>query len=217
MKLALFDLDNTLVAGDSDALWTEFLIDEGILSEADRELSEGFNRDYQQGRLDVQRFVEFHLRPFREHPLEKLLAWRERYFETRVLPAIPRAARDLVRGHQRLRHVTVIITATNNFTTAPVARELEVDALLATELEQNNGSFTGRLKGTPCFREGKIIHLKRWIATRETPPDETWFYSDSINDVPLLESVDHPTAVDPDHQLLQVAHEKGWPVISLRG
>ncbi len=216
MKLALFDLDNTLLAGDSDLLWTEFLIDEGILSQADKARSDRFYRDYAQGTLDIQGFLDFQLRPLRDHPPEQLQAWRSRFMETKILPVITPAARQLVAGHRQQGHRTVIITATNRFTTTPIASELGVEALLATELEQIDGRYTGRLLGQPCFKEGKIDHLRRWIDTQDRAPQESWFYSDSANDIPLLEWVDHPFAVDPDPRLHGIATTRGWPIITLR-
>ncbi len=216
MKLALFDLDNTLLAGDSDVLWTEFLIEQGVLAESDRERSDQFYRDYEQGELDIQGFLDFQLRPLRMHDPERLEAWRSHYFREKILPVITDGARALVAAHRRQGHRTVIITATNRFTTTPIAAELAVDALLATEVERVDGRYTGRLLGVPCFREGKIQHLEHWLETQAARPDETWCYSDSANDIPLLEWSDHAVAVDPDPRLEEHARSRGWPVISLR-
>ncbi len=216
MKLALFDLDNTLLAGDSDVLWTEFLIDEGILSAEDRERSAQFYRESEEGRLDIEAFLAFQLRPLLEHPPERLEQWRDRYVAERILPVITPPARRLLDRHREEGHQLVIITATNRFTTTPIARELGVETLLATELEQQDGRYTGRLDGAPCFREGKIHHLRRWLQQHGQVPAESWFYSDSANDIPLLEWSDHPTAVDPDPRLRAHAEQRGWPVISLR-
>lgn len=215
MKLALFDLDNTLLDGDSDALWGRFLVKEGAMdAEEFRREGSRYMAEYRAGRLDIHEFVAFGLRPLKDNTPERLENWRRRFMAECVMPRIPDASRALLERHRSQGHTLVIITATNSFIAAPAAAEFGVDALIATEPEKDGDRFTGRAMGPPCFREGKVLKLEAWLAGRV--PEETWFYSDSRNDLPLLEHVDHPIAVNPDEVLTQVAAERGWPVISLR-
>jgi len=219
MRLALFDLDNTLLAGDSDFEWAKFLIAKGVL---DREVYEARNQafydQYKAGTLDIHAFLDFQLKPLSRHPRAQLDAWHAEFMQTRILPMIAPGALSLLARHGD--HVRIIVTATNRFVTGPIARHLGVEHLIATELEENGGEFTGRVVGTPSFREGKVQRLEAWLAERGlawSDVEETWFYSDSLNDLPLLERVTHPVAVDPDDTLRAHALERGWPVISLRG
>jgi HAD superfamily hydrolase (TIGR01490 family) len=218
MRLALFDLDNTLLAGDSDFEWAQFLIDKGVL---DREVYEARNQDfyaqYKTGTLDIHEFLAFQLKPLSRHPRAQLDAWHAEFMQTRILPMIAPGAPALLARHAE--HTRVIVTATNRFVTAPIARHLGVEHLIATEPEEIGGEFTGRVVGTPSFREGKVERLTQWLAERGlnwSAVQESWFYSDSLNDLPLLERVTHPVAVDPDETLRAHARERGWPVISLR-
>ena len=218
MRLALFDLDNTLLSGDSDFEWAQFLIEKGVL---DREVyearNEHFYEEYRAGTLDIRAFLDFQLKPLSRHPRAVLDEWHREFMRRKILPIIGDPARDLVRSYaQDLR---VIITATNSFVTAPIARELGVEYLIATVPEVIDGEFTGRVAGTPCFREGKVERLREWLQERGQPLEsfeESWFYSDSLNDLPLLCLVTRPVAVDPDDTLRRHARERGWPVISLR-
>ncbi|HSF49057.1 MAG TPA: HAD family hydrolase [Burkholderiales bacterium] len=220
MRLALFDLDNTLLAGDSDFEWAQFLIDEGVL---DREIynarNEEFFRQYRMGVLDIHEFLDFQLKPLSRHPRQELDAWHARYMAQRIRPIILEPARELVRRHQHQGDLCAIVTATNSFVTRPIAAEFGVEHLLATEPEQVDGRYTGGVTGTPCFRQGKVEHLEQWLGERaETLAgfSESWFYSDSLNDLPLLERVTHPVAVDPDEVLRAHALERRWRIISLR-
>ena len=217
MKLALFDLDHTLLDGDSDALWGRMLVREGVM-DATEYKREGarYMAEYRAGRLDIHEFLEFGLRPLKLHPRERLEAWRGRFIDEYMLPRIPDGARDLLARHRGLGHTLAIITATNSFITAPIAAELHVPHLIATEPEEIDGRYTGRVSGPPCFREGKILKLEAWLRAQGMAPDETWFYSDSHNDLPLLSRVDHAVAVNPDETLAAVAAERGWPVMGLR-
>jgi HAD superfamily hydrolase (TIGR01490 family) len=217
VKLALFDLDHTLLDGDSDSLWGRFLVKQGVV-DGDEYRREGarYMADYRAGRLDIHEFLAFGLRPLKDNTPERLEAWRAAFVRDSVLPRIPPASRALLQRHRGLGHTLVIITATNDFITAPVAAEFGVDALIATEAEQQGARFTGRVAGVPCFREGKVQKLETWLRQAGGQPDETWFYSDSHNDLPLLERVDHAIAVNPDEVLSRTATERGWPVISLR-
>jgi HAD superfamily hydrolase (TIGR01490 family) len=218
MNLALFDLDNTLLAGDSDFEWAQFLIDRGVL---DREVYEARNQafydQYKAGTLDIREFLDFQLKPLSRHSRAVLDAWHSEYMTERILPMIRDSARELVDKHHG--EVRVIITATNSFVTAPIARAFGIEHLIATEPEMRNGAFTGGVSGTPCFREGKVERLEAWLAERgETMKSvlKSTFYSDSHNDLPLLEQVGHPVAVDPDATLRAHAVARGWPVISLQ-
>jgi len=221
MNLVLFDLDNTLLAGDSDYEWGQFLIAKGAVDGAHYEAkNQAFYDDYKAGQLDIYAFLAFALRPLATHTRAQLDAWHAEYMETRVKPMITRAARDLVRQHLDEADLVAIITATNSFVTAPIAREFGVSHLIATDPECINGHFTGEVAGTPCFREGKITRLEQFLEHHGTRLDclsSSRFYSDSLNDLPLLEKVQHPVAVDPDATLRSHAQAHGWPVISLRG
>jgi HAD superfamily hydrolase (TIGR01490 family) len=220
MNLALFDLDNTLLAGDSDFQWAQFLIEQRVL---DREVYEArnveFYEQYKAGTLDIHEFLDFQLKPLSRHPRSQLDAWHGEFMQNRILPIITPAARKLVEKHMLSGDLCVIITATNSFVTAPIARALKVAHLIATEPEQKDGEFTGRVSGLPCFREGKIARLESWLDEHNLTWLsflESWFYSDSLNDLPLLKKVTHPVAVDPDATLKAHAERNGWPIISLR-
>ena len=215
MKLALFDLDHTLLDGDSDSLWGRFLVREGAV-DAEEYRREGarYMAEYRAGSLDIHEFLAFGLRPLKDNTPEALEAWRTRFIRDCVLTRIPEASRALLGQHRTAGHTLAIITATNSFITAPIAAEFGVDALIATEPERAGQRFTGRVVGLPCFREGKLHKLDAWLAGRV--PEETWFYSDSHNDLPLLERVQHPVAVNPDEALARLAAERRWPVMQLR-
>ncbi len=217
MTLAIFDLDNTLLAGDSDYLWGRFLVERGLV---DPERYEADNRrfyeDYLAGTLDVHAFLRFALEPLTRHPAEQLHRWRQEFLEQKIRPIVLRPALDLVRAHAERGHTTMIITATNRFVTDPIAALFGVDHLIATTPEFVDGRYTGRIADRPTFREGKVLALEDWLAAREQRPDRSWFYSDSHNDLPLLERVTDPVAVDPDDTLRQTAAARGWPILSLR-
>jgi HAD superfamily hydrolase (TIGR01490 family) len=220
MRLALFDLDNTLIACDSDYEWGQFLVDRGVL---DRERYEAQNRTYFEqyvaGTLDIHEYLGFALRPLAQHSPEDLSRWHAEFMRTRILPAITAQSRALVRGHQARDDLCAIITATNSFVTAPIAREFGVGHLIATEPELQGGRYTGRVAGTPCFREGKVRRLGEWLGSlgrRAADFDEISCYSDSHNDLPLLELATRPVAVDPDERLAAEAARRGWPAISLK-
>ncbi|MEZ0238674.1 MAG: HAD family hydrolase [Methylophilaceae bacterium] len=220
MRLALFDLDNTLLAGDSDFEWAEFLISQGVL---DRQLHQARNAkfydDYKNGTLDIHAFLEFQLKPLSQHPRSQLDAWHQKYMEIKVRGMMTDKARALVEKHRQAGDLMMVITATNGFVTAPIAHEFGIENLIATIPEEIDGEFTGRVSGVPSFKEGKVTRLHAWLHEREkglADFDETWFYSDSLNDLPLLKVVDHPVAVDPDPVLRAYAEEAKWPIISLR-
>jgi HAD superfamily hydrolase (TIGR01490 family) len=220
MNLALFDLDNTLLAGDSDYEWAQFLIDQGVL---ERETYEARNNDfyeqYKAGTLDIFEFLDFQLAPLARYPREQLDLWHAQFMQVRILPIMHDKARALVAQHQGRGDLCAIITATNSFITAPIARAFGVEHLIATEPGEQEGRFTGKPAGTPCFREGKITRLEAWLAGRGRTLasfDESAFFSDSRNDLSLLERVTRPVAVDPDPVLEQLAKDRGWPILSLK-
>ena len=218
MRLILFDLDNTLLAGDTDVEWLNFLIDEGIVDPAERAANEELARHYRDGIAGTSEFVRFHLQHYVPHTMDKLLAWRDKFLPARILPRLSSAARELVARHLGGNDIVAIITATNRFLTEPVARELGIEHLIATEPEIRDNRFTGNTLGTPCFREGKVERLDQWLAGHALQFrsfSETWFYSDSINDVALLGRSSHPVAVDPDPHLERYAREHRWQVLRL--
>jgi HAD superfamily hydrolase (TIGR01490 family) len=220
MRLALFDLDNTLLAGDSDYEWGQFLVDRGVLARAEYEAQNAaFFEQYKAGTLDIHEYLGFALRPLAAHTPQDLERWHAEFMRSRIVPRITPGARALVRRHLEAGELCAIVTATNSFVTAPIAREFAVPHLIATEPESRDGRFTGRVAGTPCFREGKIRRVEDWLAgmgRRLEDFTDSHFYSDSHNDLPLLERVRRPVAVDPDPQLAAEAARRGWPVISLR-
>jgi HAD superfamily hydrolase (TIGR01490 family) len=216
-KLALFDLDNTLLDGDSDYAWAQFLIEEGVLHPAEYNAkNEYFYERYKDGTLDIHEFLDFQLAPIARRPRAQLDAWHNEFMQRKVRPMILPKAPELIARHADA--VAAIVTATNRFITAPIAAELGVAKLIATDIEEIDGVFTGKPRGTPAFREGKVELVNEWLGGRghRLADYESWFYSDSLNDLPLLERVTHPVAVDPDATLRAHAAERGWPVISLR-
>ncbi|MEK8090400.1 HAD family hydrolase [Thermithiobacillus plumbiphilus] len=218
MTLALFDLDNTLLTGDSDHAWCEFLIEQGVLDgDSFRARNEQFYADYLAGTLDIHAFLDFQLRPLADNPPEALNRWHADFMASCIEPMITPAARALIAQHRELGHELVIITATNRFVTGPIARALGIQHLIATEPAMEDGRYTGKVEGTPCFREGKITRLEAWLANTRHSLEGSYFYSDSHNDLPLLQRVEHPFAVNPDDKLRAHAQAAGWPILDLRG
>lgn len=217
MTLAIFDLDNTLLAGDSDHAWGEFLVEEGIVdAEEYQRTNDRFYQEYLDGGLDIFRFLEFVLQPLARHPMGDLLVWRERFMDKKIRPMLQDKASALLEHHRQQGHTLMIITATNRFITGPIAELLGVPHLIATEPEVKDGRFTGAVSGTPSFQEGKVVRLNDWLQDHDQTLEGAWFYSDSHNDVPLLKLVQHPVAVDPDPTLEALARENGWKILSLR-
>lgn len=217
MTLALFDLDNTLLDGDSDYLWGCFLVEHGIVEgEVFQKENERFYDQYLDGSLDIHEFLRFQLQPLAAHGRAQLLQWRDQFLSDKIDPILLPKARELLDQHRRQGDELLIITATNRFITAPIAERYGVSHLLATEPEMRDGSYTGRVTGTPCFQNGKVERLQVWLGEHGQSLEGSWFYSDSHNDLPLLELVDHPVAVDPDDKLSTLARQRDWPVISLR-
>lgn len=219
MPLALFDLDNTLLGGDSDHAWGEFLSRHGhVDAEAYRLANDRFYAQYKAGTLDIREFSEFVFAVLARNDRATLEAWREDFLAECIEPLLLPAAVELLERHRAQGHTLVIITATNRFVTERIAARYGVEHLIATEPEQDaDGRYTGRLAGTACFQDGKITRLREWMTGNGESLDGAWFYSDSRNDLPLLEAVDNPVAVDPDPVLEDIARARGWPVVSLRG
>lgn len=217
MGIALFDLDNTLIAGDSDYLWGCFLVEQGIVDGAlyERE-NRRFYDQYKVGELDIHEFLDFQLRPLAEHSMDTLQQWHSQYLQEKITPVLLPKAQALVDRHRQQGDTLVVITATNRFITAPIVELYGIPHLLATEPEIVNGAYTGSVTGTPCFQAGKVEQLSGWLEENLHSLDDSWFYSDSHNDLPLLNKVTHPVAVDPDEILAQHAKDHDWPTISLR-
>ena len=217
MTLAIFDLDNTLLAGDSDHAWGEFIADIGIVDGATyRQQNDAFYDDYCRGALDIFAYQRFVLAPLANRPATELAQWHARFMQERILPIVLPKAVALVDSHRSQGHTLMIITATNSFITAPIARHFGIEYLLATEPEQVDGFYTGNVAGSPCYREGKVERLNHWLQDRHETLAGSFFYSDSHNDLPLLSLVSHPVAVDPDDTLATHARAAGWQVLSLR-
>ena len=218
MGLAIFDLDNTLLNGDSDYLWGQFLVDQGIV---DREYyartNAEFYADYRQGTLNIFEFLNFALAPLAAHELKQLHQWRDQFIQEKIKPIVLPAATDLVAKHRDTGDTLLVITATNKFVTEPIVALYGIDNILATVPEMVDGRYTGRVEGIPCFQDGKVKQLDAWLEETSLTLHNSWFYSDSLNDLPLLEKVNNPVVVDPDKTLERIAREKHWPVISLRG
>ncbi len=220
MQLAIFDLDNTLLNGDSDYQWGQFLIEIGVLNGAEHTArNEQFYADYKEGKLDIYAFLAFQLKPLSQYPRAQLDAWHAQYMQQKIMPMITQSSRNLVEKHRANGDLLLIITATNSFVTAPIAKAFGIEHLIGTTPEEINGEFTGGVSGTPSFQQGKITRLNEWLAARGQSLKDfgtTWFYSDSHNDLPLMQMVDKPVAVNADPTLKAYAEAHGWPMISLR-
>ena len=218
--LILFDLDNTLLSGDSDHSWAQFLIETGVLDGAGYAArNDAFYAQYKAGTLNIYEFLEFQLAPLAQHPRNRLDEWHALFMREKILPIITPAARALVAGHLAEGSLCAVVTATNDFVTAPIAREFGIPHLVATRAQICDGAYTGKPEGTPCFREGKLVRVDQWLAGL----GKNWhtfaqsrFYSDSHNDLPLLERASQPVVVDGDDTLRAIAEKRGWPQISLR-
>ena len=219
-NLALFDLDNTLLAGDSDYNWSLFLIKQGLLDEkTHHERNEQFYLDYKNGNLDIYKFLAFQLKPLSEHSMADLNALHAKYMDTVIRPMMTKKAQDLVNQHKAQGDLCLVITATNSFVTKPIAQAYGIAHLIGTDPEMVNGAYTGGVAGVPSFQEGKVTRLKQWLAERGQELadfEQSYFYSDSHNDLPLMKLVTHPVAVDADTKLTDYAQQHGWPHISLR-
>lgn len=217
MALAIFDLDHTLLSGDSDHAWGQFLVDSKIVEpEHHQKQNDYFYEQYKAGSLDIEEYLSFALKPLTENPLEDMLNLREQFIENRIKPLITQKARDLIAKHQQAGDDLLIITATNAFVTRPIAQLLGFEELIAPEPEIVDGQYTGGITGIPSFQQGKVTRLEMWLEEKQIDLTGAFFYSDSHNDLPLLKIVDNPIAVDSDEILTDTAKRNGWPIISLR-
>ncbi|AHK17050.1 MULTISPECIES: HAD family hydrolase [Thalassolituus] len=217
MALAIFDLDHTLLSGDSDHAWGQYLVDRGLVDPAiHQQRNDHFYEQYKSGSLDIHEYLEFAMRPLTQYDTEQMLAERERFLIERIDPLITQHARDLIEKHRAAGDVLLIITATNGFVTYPIAERLDIEHIIAPHPEVVDGRYTGKTVGIPSFQGGKVTRLNDWIAEHQHSLEGSYFYSDSHNDLPLLRIVDHPVAVDPDDTLKAAAEAAGWPIISLR-
>ena len=214
--LAIFDLDNTLLAGDSDALWGEFIAEQGHV---DREFyqreNQRFYEEYKAGTLDINAFLNFSLQPLSQLTMDELGSLHQTFMQQCIVPLISQQARELVQQHKDNGHILLIITATNDFITTPIAKEFGISHLLATTAEITNNQYTGKVSGVPCFQEGKVTRLNQWLEQTGYSLEGSFFYSDSHNDIPLLSKVEYPIAVDPDEKLEQYAQSNDWKILHL--
>ena len=219
MQLALFDLDHTLLTGDSDYEWTQYLVSKGIVDRTTHEARNAeFYEQYKAGTMDIHEFLDFQLRPLADHTRADLEAWHADFMETQIRPRLSQKARELVRKHLDAGDICAMVTATNSFVTGPIARELGIPHLIATIPAQENGRFTGKPRGLPSFREGKIARVDAWLESMGlwwNNFQRSWFYSDSHTDLPLLLRVTDPVVVDPDATLRAYAENAGWPTLSI--
>ncbi len=222
MRLAIFDLDNTLIAGDSDHGWGEFMVNQGMVdAEVYKRTNDQFYADYERGEMDLEAYLNFSLEPLTHYSLDQLASLHQQFMRDVIAPMRLPKAEALLAKHRAEGDYLLIITSTNGFITKPIADSLGVDHILATDAEIIDERYTGRMTGTPCFQAGKITRLQQWLQQAADygfngDLTDCYFYSDSINDLPLMQEVDHPVAVDPDERLRQHAEQQGWPVISLR-
>ena len=221
MALAIFDLDNTLIGGDSDHSWGEFLIEQGLVNPVEfKQRNDQFYQDYLAGTLDIYAYQEFALSTVVDKSNQELETLHKQFMNDKIAPIMLPKAAELIADHKAKGDTLLIITATNRFITEPIAKSLNIDNLLATDPEQHDGQYTGKITGTPCFQSGKVERLKQWLELQSSAQQEDfktlYFYSDSANDIPLLENVTYPVAVDPDDKLRETAEKRGWPIISLR-
>lgn len=217
MTLAIFDLDNTLIADDSDYLWGQFLVDKGIVDKTTyEEMNAKFYDDYKDGTLDIMEFLDFSLKPLTEHSSQQLQVWRDEFVVDVISPILLKKAQKLVDKHRAQGHKLLVITATNRFITAPIVALYGIEHLIATTPELINDRYTGKIVGIPSFQNGKVTLLNDWLAETGESLEGSYFYSDSHNDLPLLQLVENPIAVNPDQKLHEFATKKGWEIISLR-
>jgi len=216
MTLAIFDLDHTLINGDSDHLWGEYMVENGIVDEqAFRQRNDLFYLDYQRGTLDNDAYLEFALEPLTHHSIEKLHAWRADYVDKWIKPLIAPGAADLLDDHRARNHDLLMISATHLFVSGPIGDLLGIPTILATEPEIINNRYTGRFLGTPTYQEGKVTVLREWLVDSHHDLTGSFFYSDSLNDLALLEQVDNPITVNPDDDLKAIAEARNWKIIDL--
>jgi HAD superfamily hydrolase (TIGR01490 family) len=217
MPLTIFDLDETLIAADSDHEWGQFVVDKGLVdAEKHSKKNDAFYEQYKAGQLNIDEYLQFSCSVLTQHSIEDLHRLRSEFFAQRILPIILDKARDLVKKHREQGDTLLVITSTIEFVTRPIVNEFEIDTLIAPDPEIVSNRYTGKIVGVPSFAAGKVTRLEQWLADRQETLEGSSFYSDSHNDLPLLRLVDNPIAVDPDPTLREEAEEKQWPIISLR-
>ncbi len=217
MALTLFDLDNTLITNDSDFLWGQYLVDHNIVDpQKYEEKNRQFFEDYEQGKLDIDSYLRFSLEPLTQFPLDQLYQWRAHFVESVIQPLIAPGTPALLEKHRAQGDTLIIISATNLFVTEPIAALLGIEHILSTVPEMLDGQYTGNYLGTPTFQQGKVSALQHWMQQHDENLSGSSFFSDSHNDLPLLEQVDFPVAVNPDDRLFEVATQRNWPIIDLR-
>lgn len=217
MTLAIFDLDHTLLDGDGPELWFNFLIDKGVVDpQTHQQAQQRFTALYDTGELNAQEWASYESAPQMRHTEERLTAWRDEFSEHHISHRIPKETHDLLAHHRRQGHTRIVMSATNRFIVEASTALLDVDHVFATELQHLNGRCTGVIEGTPCFREGKVTLIETWANKWGHNLDEAYFYSDSINDLPLLERVANPTVINADKALAAIAHTRNWPTLSHR-
>lgn len=217
MALAIFDLDHTLINGDSDHAWGQFLVENELVDTAQyKQENDRFFEQYQAGELDVQAYLTFALKPLTQIPLDELMALRERFLDECIRPLIHQKSWQLIEKHKTQGDTLLIITATNGFITYPIAKLLGIEHIIAPHPEFINGAYTGNIVGVPSFHQGKVVRLQDWLKEQQQDLAGSWFYSDSHNDLPLLELVEHPVAVDPCPKLEPIAQQRQWTIMSLK-
>lgn len=217
MPLAIFDLDDTLLAGDSDHLWGAWLCEQGrVDATAHATANETFYADYRAGSLDIAAYLRFALQPIAGYTTAEIATWQAAFLRDKIAPIMLPEAHALIDSHRQRGDTLLVITATNEVVAGPIVKQLGVDNLIACGVEVAEGRYTGAPAGTPSYREGKVVRLQDWLADRDESLTGATFYSDSHNDLPLLQLVDNPVAVDPDPTLAAHARDNGWRIISLR-
>lgn len=217
MALAIFDLDNTLIAGDSDHSWGQFLVVENIVDHQHyKTMNDKFYADYESGCLDILAYLEFSLEPLTRLSMENLQSLHKKFMRNVINPMKLQQAADLINRHQQAGDRLLVITSTNRFIVEPICKSLGIDEIIATDLEIVDNKYTGKVRGTPTFKEGKVTRFHQWLEAQKLSNNGSYFYSDSINDMPMLLEVDHPIAVDPDSALRKEAESRHWKIISLR-
>jgi HAD superfamily hydrolase (TIGR01490 family) len=217
VRLAIFDLDNTLIAGDSDYSWGQFLVQKQLVdAQVYTEANDRFYQQYKAATLNIQEYLAFSLAPLTRFTLAELAELHAEFMATYIEPMMLPKAKALLAEHRQAGDYLLIITATNSFVTHPIAKYLGVDDILASDAEFVDGHYTGKGTGTACFQGGKVIRLQEWLKEKGYNLEDAYFYSDSINDLPLLEQVPNPVAVDPDERLHNTATQRNWRIMSLR-
>ena len=215
-ELLIFDLDNTLLAGDSDRNWGIFLAEQKVVESSYLDESEKFYNNYYDGSLDIDGFLSFCLKPLIENDMEYLLKLRQQFIEDKIKPIITQSGKEIINHAIENGKTVVIATATNDFVTRPIADLFNVQTLIATEFEIKNQQFTGKVIDAPCFREGKLNKVQKWVDDNNFDLSKASFYSDSFNDLPLLEKVKTPVIVDGDDKLVEIGKNRDWDCVSFR-